>query len=490
MDATDQVEMLAQAGGTTLIGNNAAGETLEDGLGLSGDSLTAGNGAGDFIFSLGDGATVTAGTGSGDFITTSGSGDTATVNGASAELFLGTGETATLNGTGDLAFEGSGYTINLKGTSQTAEDLGAGTNRFITGGTGVTGATLDGGGNDFYEFTSTFGDDTVNNASASAPHGQVLFGSGVTAQDLWLTHTGNNLQIDLLGTTEHVTFTNWFSSTGTQADNIILSDGYQLTNAQVSSLVSVMATYAAANPSFDPTAISTLPSDTTLQAAVTAAWNTSVAIVDSAAVVASELDYLQTLAAASELASITLTDSGTPTLSITDTQLTGDATALGDIVGAYHLAVSDVTAANAATVAAETHVTTVSASDTGANVGSSTSRTEPPSGFKSGSSHWVTAIRPRLLARTATASACFANPSRSRIFRCGKSRCGSPTIPSSCRANTDSPPGRQRCRPFSPRLQSLYPKGNDHDHRYRKLHLHPLKQARAVERQCPQDQYE
>jgi hypothetical protein len=93
---------------------------------------------------------------------------------------------------------------------------------------------------------------------------------------------------------------------------------------------------------------------------------TSITISDTAANVVTNLAALQTLS--TKLTSISLTDSGTPTLSITYSQLTGDATALGKISGSYNLAVSAVSAANAATVAAESHVTSVSVSDTAANV--------------------------------------------------------------------------------------------------------------------------
>jgi len=56
-----------------------------------------------------------------------------------------------------------------------------------------------------------------------------------------------------------------------------------------------------------------------------------VSVVDSAANVQANLDGLQTISAAGKLSSITLSDSGTPTMTVTAAQLAHDAAALGDI---------------------------------------------------------------------------------------------------------------------------------------------------------------
>jgi len=61
----------------------------------------------------------------------------------------------------------------------------------------------------------------------------------------------------------------------------------------------------------------------------------SVAISDSAANIGANLDSLQGLAAAGKVSSITPNDSGVATLSITDNQLSKDASALADISGTF-----------------------------------------------------------------------------------------------------------------------------------------------------------
>jgi hypothetical protein len=104
---------------------------------------------------------------------------------------------------------------------------------------------------------------------------------------------------------------------------------------------------------------------------------TTLTVSDTAAHVAANLDALQTLAAAGELSSIALTEGGTPTLTITASQLTNDATALGDITSGYQLAVTGVAAASAATVAVTAHVVSVAVSDTAAHAATNLDALQP-----------------------------------------------------------------------------------------------------------------
>jgi hypothetical protein len=95
----------------------------------------------------------------------------------------------------------------------------------------------------------------------------------------------------------------------------------------------------------------------------------SIAIDDSAANVQGALDTLESVHA--KITNIVLTDGSTPTLAITGTQFINDASVIGDISSAYHLSVNHVLAANAATVALNSHVTAISVYDTGANISAS-----------------------------------------------------------------------------------------------------------------------
>ena len=192
---------------------------------------------------------------------------------------------------------------------------------------------------------STFAQDTINNASGggTTAEGQLSFATGITYKNLWLTHSGNDLVISLLGTNDTITLSGWFgTNAGSQVQSINTASGLNLSNSAVAQLVSAMATYQANNSTFNPATATQMPVDATLQAAITLAWTasanytgvsvaTAVAnqsaldtvtggykVVDTAANVVAGLAFLTS--DASHIASITLTDSSTPTLALTSTE--------------------------------------------------------------------------------------------------------------------------------------------------------------------------
>jgi hypothetical protein len=71
-------------------------------------------------------------------------------------------------------------------------------------------------------------------------------------------------------------------------------------------------------------------------------------LIDSAENVAANLDGLEALAAANDIVSISLTDSGTPTLTIAATQLANDALALEEIVTPFKITATGTIGAAAA----------------------------------------------------------------------------------------------------------------------------------------------
>jgi hypothetical protein len=72
-----------------------------------------------------------------------------------------------------------------------------------------------------------------------------------------------------------VTLDGWFGSNASaKVSEIQTSDGMQL-DSQLSSLVSAMATFVSNNPGFDPVTATQMPTDSTLQSAVAAAWHHS-----------------------------------------------------------------------------------------------------------------------------------------------------------------------------------------------------------------------
>jgi len=137
----------------------------------------------------------------------------------------------------------------------------------------------DSSGNDTYQFVNDFRDTVINNlppSGGTTPHGEVDFLSGITDEKLWFRQSGNNLQIDLLGTTDHLTISGWYGANAGAQVQTFTANGLHLTT-QVAQLVAAMASYGAAHTGFNPTTATTataMPTDTTLQNTIAASWHT------------------------------------------------------------------------------------------------------------------------------------------------------------------------------------------------------------------------
>ena len=160
------------------------------------------------------------------------------------------------------------------GSSETLTGSNLGNNTFDDGG--GNDVLNGGGGYDTYKFGATFGQTVINNYASDhdgSAYGEIDFASGVAADQLWFQQSGNNLKIDLLGTNNSITVNNWYASDQrNQVESVHSGDG-QIIDAQLQQLVGAMATYAANNPGFNPTQVSQMPTDTSLQSALAAAWH-------------------------------------------------------------------------------------------------------------------------------------------------------------------------------------------------------------------------
>ncbi|BAM87106.1 conserved exported hypothetical protein [Bradyrhizobium oligotrophicum S58] len=169
-------------------------------------------------------------------------------------LLIAGGGNDTLLGTAndDLLIGGNGSDV-LK--------AGAGDN-ILVGGVGATYVYAPGDGNDVI----------INGvASLAKPTGTLDFGNAYTADNFWFVKSGNDLEIDILGTHQQVTVADWYLGGSYQLQEI-KAGGLEL-DTQVSQLVQAMATYAQAHPGFDPTMASQLPTDAHLHDQVAAAWH-------------------------------------------------------------------------------------------------------------------------------------------------------------------------------------------------------------------------
>ena len=189
---------------------------------------------------------------------------------------LSNGLTATNLAPGAVVVAHQGLVSNdaFTGTSGNDVLIGRGGNDVLDGG-GGSDLLIGGGGYDTYRVGATMGQTVINNLASDGgtANGEVNFDAGITDQQLWFEQVGNDLQVDLLGTSNHVTISGWYAGNArAQVQSFDTADGLKL-DTQVAQLVTAMATYSADNPGFDPTQVSQIPNDPTLQSAVAASWH-------------------------------------------------------------------------------------------------------------------------------------------------------------------------------------------------------------------------
>jgi hypothetical protein len=165
------------------------------------------------------------------------------------------------------------YSVTVVGTEADAVLVGNNysANIFQFGG----GAEVASGGarNDTYQVSTSSGDAIINLPTSPGTSNELDFIGGIADNQLWFAQSGNDLQIDLLGTQTEVSIKDWFSGSSNQMQEIT-AGGLKI-DSQISQLVQAMATYSAANPAFDPTTASahSLPNDANLQSSLAAAWH-------------------------------------------------------------------------------------------------------------------------------------------------------------------------------------------------------------------------
>jgi Ca2+-binding RTX toxin-like protein len=248
-------------------------------IGGSGTATLAAAGSGDILIG-GSGTTTLVGTAAGDTLEAGTGKTTATYAASSLAVNLATG-TAAVNGAG-TSDALVGITNVVTGGSNDTLTAGSGTDTLTANGSGAT--LTAGSGTDrltdtssggFYQFSRGDGITTIVNgaAGATSPSNELDFAAGVSDENLWFIKSGNNLQIDIMGTNSHVTVSGWFANAGKDLQEI--TAGGLAIDSQVSSLVQAMATYSANNHGFSPTASGNTqaPNDPNLQAAIAAAWH-------------------------------------------------------------------------------------------------------------------------------------------------------------------------------------------------------------------------
>jgi len=120
---------------------------------------------------------------------------------------------------------------------------GAGGNDVITGGGGndnVMGLS----GDDLFHFARGDGDDLLDNRGWAGDADRLLFGDTIAHDQLWLSQTGSDLMIDVIGEDGSVRVMDWFSGSDNTVATIEAGDGLTLEATRVASLVNAMAAFA------------------------------------------------------------------------------------------------------------------------------------------------------------------------------------------------------------------------------------------------------
>ncbi len=178
----------------------------------------------------------------------------ATLTGNANTTTVADGHTLAATGSNNSITGGTNVSIAVSGNNNTVTAAAAGTGadmlvavgngNTLTGGAGNdtlsaagTGNILIGGGGiDIYEFNAGFGTVTIENgATGNTPSGTLQLGPGITLNELLFIQSGNDLQIEISGSTDEITVQNWFAGPAHELASIQLNGdpSDNLTTAEV-----------------------------------------------------------------------------------------------------------------------------------------------------------------------------------------------------------------------------------------------------------------
>lgn len=175
-------------------------------------------------------------------------------------------ENLLLTGTAEINATGNTENNLLTGNSATNILTGAAGDDKLDGKAGAD-ILVGGAGNDTYVLGHGYGADLIRENDATVGNTDVaLFDSDIAASQLWFVHTGNDLEVSVIGTTDKLTVENWYLGSQYHVEQFKTSDGKTLLDSQVQNLVSAMA-------AFSPPAAG----ETTLSASYSASLNPVIA---------------------------------------------------------------------------------------------------------------------------------------------------------------------------------------------------------------------
>ncbi|HEU5046640.1 MAG TPA: DUF3060 domain-containing protein, partial [Rickettsiales bacterium] len=288
-------------GGNTITingGGNTVSAANGDTINLSGNGTTGANGGIDTVNMYYGTINVSANTdvqgnysgntinvANNDTVSVSGNANTVTSTGSNTSISV-TGnnnivnavasDTVTIAGNGDTVNTTGAATISLSGYSNIVNAYSGSSITLATNATATingSNLTIQGNGN-HYQFARGAGQDILTNglSTNTGPSGELDMGTNIAKDQIWFEKVGNNLQVDILGTTDHMTINNWYSNSYSQLSSIHTAAG-NVIDTQIAQLVQAMATYSANNSGFNPTTATAMPTDPTLQSTLAASWH-------------------------------------------------------------------------------------------------------------------------------------------------------------------------------------------------------------------------
>lgn len=99
---------------------------------------------------------------------------------------------------------------------------------------------------------------------------QLQFGEGIGAEDLWFSRQGKDLEIDLLGSDDHLSLQDWFTTVGERVGSFDLSSGEILVASNVQQLVDAMAGFDAGASDSETSGFNQAPAS--VQAVIATSW--------------------------------------------------------------------------------------------------------------------------------------------------------------------------------------------------------------------------
>jgi Ca2+-binding RTX toxin-like protein len=147
-------------------------------------------------------------------------------------------------------------------------DSGSG-NDDLTGGTGDD-SLVGGAGNDIYRFAEGDGQDVINDSGNTD---QVVFGSSVAQSMVAVFQTaGGDLQIGYTDSAGDLVTVQNYATSGHEVEDFVLSTGNHMTNADINSVITAMASYATTN-SVSFTSLGDVESNSNLMTIVNGGWH-------------------------------------------------------------------------------------------------------------------------------------------------------------------------------------------------------------------------